>query len=95
MLLGVVLIFLSRPGVATSIPRHIPTLVVFLLPFFYLHSISLIVLLPLPFSCTRLYRVIFPSWCRIVYCVDGAEIKDATTTIDYEEGTLDIQKSTK
>ena len=43
----------------------------------YLHAITLIVLLPLPFSCAALY---FLTLIVFFYCADGAEIKDTTTT---------------
>ena len=50
-------------------------------------------LLPLPF-CRTATR--FPSSCRIPYCVDGAETKDATTISDgHKQHTLVFGKKVK
>ena len=50
----------------------------FLRIFSNLHAITLIALLPLFFSCTR--TIIFFLSHRILYRIDGAEIKDNTIT---------------
>ena len=67
-------VYFAHLGVAAM-----PTLVLFQL-LFYLHAITLIVLLPLPHSCIL---VIFPS----SYRADGAEIQDtaATTFLFFKE----------
>ena len=59
-------------GVATM-----PTPVFCQLIFSHLQAITLIVMLPLPFSCAALY---FLDLILFFYCVDTAEIKDATAT---------------
>ena len=64
----------SQLGVATM-----PILALYQLLFSYLHAITLIVLLPLSFSCAI---AIFPLFYRILCRVDGAGVKHIIATIN-------------